>query len=131
MPFSIFQATHRRQLIRCSFLVFAYFLFYYCSILHLTNAIFNFSGNPQSTDASTSSINWDAIQHAVKTVVTSPSAPSAPNSAAPLPSSSPSPSLEDSGKVTKLLGYVCQKELVHGIGKEFTLFFLEYFNIKE
>lgn len=55
------------------------------------------AGNPQSTDASTSSINWDAIQHAVKTVVTSPSAPSAPNSAAPLPSSSPSPSLEDSG----------------------------------
>merc|ERR1712083_793696 len=44
-----------------------------------------------------SSINWDAIQHAVKTVVTSPSAPSAPNSAAPHPSSSPSPSLEDSG----------------------------------
>ena len=69
--------------------------------------IFNFSGNPQSTDASSSSINWDAIQHAVKTVVTSPSAPSAPNSAAPHPSSSPSPSLEDSGKVlNKLLGYV-------------------------
>jgi len=55
------------------------------------------AGNPQSTDASSSSINWDAIQHAVKTVVTSPSAPSAPNSAAPLPSSSPSPSLEESG----------------------------------
>ena len=114
-------------MIRCSFYDFSYFITMYCTS-NFTNfafkyAIFNFSGNQQSTDASTSSINWDAIQHAVKTVVTSPSAPSAPNSAAPLPSSSPSPSLEDSGKVTKLLGYVCQKELVHGIGKEFTLFF--------
>ena len=117
MPFSIFQANHS-QLIRCSFFVFASFLFYYCSILHLYNAIFNFSGNP--TDASTSSINWDAIQHAVKTVVTSPSAPSAPNSAAPLPSSSPSPSLEDSGKVTKLLGYV---QIPKALGAEFTLLF--------
>ena len=53
----------------------------------------------------------------MKTVVTSPSAPSAPNSAAPLPSSSPSPSLEDSGKVTELLGYM------HGIGAEFPLLF--------
>ena len=79
-------------------------------------AIFNFSGNPQqeeqpqqSATASSSSINWDAIQHAVKTVVTTPSAPpSAPNSAAPLPSSSPSPSLEESGMVTKeiILGYM-------------------------
>ena len=91
-------------------ILLASFVFYYYCTSNVINfafkyAIFNFSGNPQSTDASSSSINWDAIQHAVKTVVTSPSAPSAPNSAAPLPSSSPSPSLEESGKVTKLLGY--------------------------
>ena len=85
------------------------------NVINYKYAIFNFSGNPQqeeqpqqSATASSSSINWDAIQHAVKTVVTTPSAPpSAPNSAAPLPSSSPSPSLEESGMVTKeiILGY--------------------------